>query len=165
MNSVVLSLGSNVGDRAANLTGAISQLLELPGTLAKKSSVYETAPWGNTDQRSFFNQVVEIETMLEADDLMKAILEIEKRMGRTRNKKWEPRVIDIDILFFNDVRLNSKGLVIPHPRLHERRFVLEPMCEILPGRIHPVFNKTVSSLLEELHDKGEVSLMKTIPGQ
>jgi len=160
MNKAVLSLGSNVGERGANLEKAILLLQKLPCSVIKKSSVYKTAPWGNTHQPAFYNQVLEVETNLEADELLKAILHTEKSMGRTRTQKWEPRIIDIDILFFNDMQINAPMLTVPHPHLHERRFVLKPLAEILPEKIHPVFMETVSQLLHELRDDGSVEKIK-----
>ncbi|CAN5523710.1 2-amino-4-hydroxy-6-hydroxymethyldihydropteridinediphosphokinase [soil metagenome] len=156
MNDVVISLGSNMGNRLTHLETAIQQLKELPCILIKKSDVYETAAWGNTDQPSFYNQVIEIETELEPVSLMENILMIEKKMGRIRNRKWEPRIIDIDILFYNDANIQSAILHVPHPHLHERRFVLQPLFEILPSKIHPVLKKTISEMLNELKDTDKV---------
>jgi len=162
MNTAVLSLGSNVGDRLDNLKKAIAHLKDLPGSLLKVSSVYETAPWGNTQQSSFYNQVIEIETTLTALELMERILSIEREMGRTRMKKWEPRIIDIDILFFSDEIIESKNLRIPHQHLHERRFILEPLNEIMPDFIHPVSKLKIHELLSDLTDDSSVEKLKTI---
>lgn len=161
MNDVVLSLGSNIGDRQSKLETAIQQLKELPCVLKKKSAVYETAAWGNTDQPSFYNQVIEIETELEPGTLMENILVIEQTMGRIRSRKWEPRIIDIDILFINDASIDTAVLQVPHPHLHERRFVLEPLFEILPSKIHPVLKKTVLEMLNELRDTDKVEKLLT----
>lgn len=164
MNTAVLSLGSNTGDRHANLDAAILLLKASDILPVKKSGIYATTPWGKTDQPFFFNQVIEAATELGADELMETILGIEKKLGRTRNEKWEPRILDIDILFFNDEIIRSETVTIPHPHLHERRFVLAPLAEILPGKIHPVFGKTVSALISELQDPGTVQKLKMIPG-
>ena len=165
MNSAVLSLGTNIGDRLSNLSKALMLLKELPSRILKKSSVYETAPWGNTKQASFYNQLIEIKTSIIADDLMDNILRIEKKMGRARIKKWEPRIIDIDILFFNDEIIERRNLRIPHQHLHERRFILEPLNEILPQHVHPVLNLTVQQLLDQLEDKSVVEKLKTVSQQ
>lgn len=163
MNSVVISLGSNVGDRLSNLMQAASWLEESGAEITKRSSVYETAPWGNTDQPSFYNQVMEIRAREDADEMMKIILSIEEKMGRKRTQKWEPRIIDIDILFFNDEQIHKDHLAVPHPHLHERRFVLVPLAEMMPGKIHPVFHKSVAQLLSSLEDESVVEKLKPMP--
>ena len=156
-NSVVLLLGSNMGNRLENLATAKKILQEkYDALLLKESSIYETAAWGNTNQPSFLNQVLMMETESNPDTLLKGILETENQIGRERKEKWEPRTIDIDILFFNDLILNSDKLVIPHPHLHERKFTLVPLAEIIPRWIHPVIQKSVLTLLNELNDSLEV---------
>ena len=162
MNIAVLSLGSNMGDRLSNLEKAIALLAGLPASVSKKSGVYETAAWGNTNQPSFYNQVLEIKTDLDAFSLMEKILMIEKKMGRVRIMKWEPRIIDIDILFFNDGQINTPELTIPHPFLHERKFVLEPLNEILPEKMHPTLKKSVSQLRSGLNEDTSVVKLITI---
>jgi len=162
MNSAVLSLGTNIGNRISNLSEALKLLMEMPCRVMKISSVYETAPWGNTDQPSFYNQVVQIETAATAEALMENILRIEKKMGRTRNKKWEPRIIDIDILFFNQEIIDHMNLRIPHRHLHERRFILEPLNEILPQLIHPELKLDMEHLLLQLDDSSVVEKLKTV---
>lgn len=162
MNNVVLSLGSNVGDRQSNLSAAINRISKIPAMLLKKSSVYQTAPWGNADQPDFYNQVVEIETAFEALPLMEKLLSIEASMGRKRNEKWEPRIIDIDILFFNEEILKTDKLTIPHKLLHERKFVLEPLYDILPDKNHPELQRNISSLLSDLTNGGMTEKFKMI---
>lgn len=162
MNKVVLSLGSNVGDRQSNLSAAINRIFEIPAMLLKKSSIYQTAPWGNKDQPDFFNQVLEIETALDAHALMEKLLSIEESMGRKRKEKWEPRIIDIDILFFNEEILETEKLTIPHKLLHERKFILEPLHEILPSKNHPILKKNISTLLIELAKAGVTEKFKMI---
>jgi 2-amino-4-hydroxy-6-hydroxymethyldihydropteridine diphosphokinase len=152
MNQAVLSLGSNVGDKLQHLYDAKKQLVENGSKIIKQSSVYETEAWGNKDQDAFYNEVIEVDTGMSTEWLMKLILYTEKSLGRTRDEKWAPRTIDIDILFFNDEIINQENLTIPHPHLHERKFVLIPLNEILPNLIHPVFKKTISQLLNELKD-------------
>ena len=142
-----LLLGSNLGDRLANLDEAKRQL----GNIVATSSVYETAAWGNTNQGSFLNQVVQINAKLYPEDLLKKIQDIEIGMGRRRVEKWGPRIIDIDILFYKDLVINTPDLVIPHPEIQNRRFTLVPLLE-LTNMVHPVLKKTISELLDECND-------------
>jgi 2-amino-4-hydroxy-6-hydroxymethyldihydropteridine diphosphokinase len=165
MNSAVLSLGTNLGNRLMNLAEALKLLRKMPCNILKISSIYETAPWGNTDQPSFYNQVIQIETAATAEVLMENILHIEKSMGRTRDKKWEPRIIDIDILFFNEEIIDRMNLRIPHQHLHERRFILEPLNEILPLLLHPEFKLEMKQLLDKLDDNSIVEKLKTVSPQ
>jgi 2-amino-4-hydroxy-6-hydroxymethyldihydropteridine diphosphokinase len=144
-----LSLGSNIGDRAANLREAIERLRSM-GNAGAVSSLYETEPIEFTKQPWFLNCVVEIETGLSPTKLLDGILEIEKQMGRHREKKKGPRNIDLDILFYGDEIVDGPELTIPHPAMHERRFVLAPLAEIAPEVRHPVSKKTVRELLESL---------------
>ncbi len=157
MDKSYLSLGSNRGDREANLEKAIKMLSDWAGNVIAESSLFETPPWKMADSTDFLNQVILLETDLTQGKLMETIFQIETILGRIRiQKKYEPRTIDIDILFFNDFIVNKDGLIIPHPLLQERRFVLEPMAEIAPEFIHPVFQKSVSKLLAECVDKSVV---------
>ncbi len=156
MNKVVLLLGSNLGERMVNLEKACHEIEQELGKVILRSSVYETAPWGNLDQEPFLNEVVKIDSSLNAGQMMERILAIETKMGRVRTKKWEPRIIDIDVLFFNDEIISTENLVVPHPSLHFRKFTLLPLTEIMPGYIHPVLEKSISNLLEEVNDSLEV---------
>ncbi len=144
-----LSLGSNLGGRDANLREAIRRLGEL-GTVEKVSSFYETEPVEFTEQPWFVNCAVELETNLSARELLNGLLAIEHAMGRERIQPKGPRLIDLDILLFADTVVHEHGLTIPHPAMHERRFVLEPLAEIAPQAWHPVFKKAVSGLLNSL---------------
>ena len=158
MNSVYLSLGSNRGNREQNLQQATGLLAEKAGKIAASSSVYETEPWRMDDNASFLNQVLLLETKLKAAALMDMLLAIETGMGRTRTKeKYEPRIIDIDILLFNTELMLTDKVVIPHPYLHQRKFVLAPLAEIAPGIIHPALKKTIEQLLLECDDRCNVS--------
>ena len=148
-NVAYLSLGSNIGDREAHLREAIRRL-ETTGKVSALSSFYETEPVDFTQQALFLNCAVRLETSLAASDLMSRLLEIERELGRERVLKKGPRTIDIDILLFGDLVVNSAELTIPHPAMAERRFVLEPLAEIAPGVVHPVLKKTVWKLLAEL---------------
>ncbi|MDP2387360.1 MAG: 2-amino-4-hydroxy-6-hydroxymethyldihydropteridine diphosphokinase [Bacteroidota bacterium] len=156
MNTVFLCLGGNLGNREENLKNAIQLIKSKLGTITARSSVYETASWGNADQPAFLNQVLELKTVLSANDVLDACLKIEKDLGRTRNIKWENRLIDIDILFFNTEIINQDELKIPHPLMHERMFVLKPLNEIAPHYVHPVYNKTVKELFESCSDQLKV---------
>ena len=148
-NTVYLSLGSNLGERAANLNAAINRLRSL-GEVLQVSSLYETEPVEFTAQPWFLNCAVELDTENTAQQLIEAILEIERQMGRTRTQKKGPRSIDIDILLFGNSMVDTKGLSIPHPGLQERRFVLEPLAEIAPGVRHPTLKKTIQELSDAL---------------
>lgn len=148
---VYLSLGSNLSDREANLNAAIERLRSL-GEVRSTSSFYETEPVDNTRQPWFLNCVVALETEKMPKQLLSAVLSIEQEMGRRRNcsQPKGPREIDIDILLFGKSVVDTKGLTIPHPAMHQRRFVLEPLAEIAPDERHPVFKRTARELLEAL---------------
>ena len=152
-----------MGWREIYLREAESYIEKEAGKIKKHSSVYETEAWGNENQAPFLNKVLEIETQLSAPHLMEGILSIEREIGRIRTeKKWAQRIIDIDILFFNDEIRESKMLVTPHFHLHKRKFTLIPLAEIAPDFVHPVFKKNVSQMLAECDDKLEVRLFQKI---
>ena len=153
MNKAYLLTGSNLGDREQYLATARSLINEQCGTIVSASSLYETAAWGKTDQPSFLNQALELETSLNARQLIHRILKAEKIMGRIRDEKYGPRLIDIDILLFNNEKHNYQFLKIPHPEMQNRRFALLPLAEIGPDIIHPVLNKTINELLKECTDE------------
>ncbi len=144
-----VSLGSNVGDRKGMLLEALGRLSNL-ASIAGVSSFYETEPVEVTDQPWFLNAVIALETEQSPEELMASVLQIEEAMGRRRVQKKGPRSIDIDILLFGDQVVNSSDVTIPHPAMHERRFVLEPLAEIAPYLQHPVLNKTTRELLDLL---------------
>jgi 2-amino-4-hydroxy-6-hydroxymethyldihydropteridine diphosphokinase len=156
MKQAFLLLGTNLGDRYKNLLSAMQYIACDEIEVEQTSSIYETAAWGKTDQQNFLNQVIEISTNLSSTALLEKILAIEKQIGRIRKEMWGERIIDIDILYYANEVIKSQRLVIPHPYLHERRFTLEPLHEIAPNFVHPVFNKTTSSLLNECKDLLEV---------
>jgi 2-amino-4-hydroxy-6-hydroxymethyldihydropteridine diphosphokinase len=158
MNTVYLSLGSNVGDREANLVRATEELARRGARIARQSSFYETEPLEIRDQAWFLNCALEAETGLTPQQLLEALLEIESEMGRHRSVKFGPRNIDIDILLFGASVVDSPALVIPHPRMAERRFVLVPMNEIAADVRHPVLKKTISELLDATADKSVVRM-------
>ena len=156
MNHAYLLTGGNLGNRKQYLAMAGVLINQHCGSIIKTSSLYETAAWGKTDQPAFLNQALEVYTSLNAKQLMRCILKVEKMMGRIRREKYGPRLIDIDILLFNNEKHNYSFLKLPHPEMQNRRFALLPLTEIAPGIIHPVFNKTITDLLNECEDKLEV---------
>ncbi len=152
MNTAFLLIGGNMGKRGEYLTTARSYIIDLCGPIINLSSVYETAAWGNTEQPGFLNQALEIQTIMNARQLIRKLLKIEKVMGRIRSQKLGPRSIDIDILLFNNERHDTSFLKIPHPELQNRRFALIPLVEIAPDIIHPVLRKKISELLTDCSD-------------
>ena len=182
MKDVFILLGSNRGDRKGFISKAIEMIDGLAGAVCKKSALYETEPWGFDDPVSFLNQVIEIETNLDPDDLLEKLLTIEAGLGRIRpfdgcgcgipsslatdikpGKTESPaffgRTIDLDILFYGQRLVFTDRLMIPHPRLHERKFALVPMNEISPVFVHPLLKKTISELLHDCKDQSRVTLV------
>ncbi len=149
---VYILLGSNLGNRQRYLDEAISGIEKNIAPLEQRSSVYQTASWGNTDQPEYLNQVVLLKSDIPAPDLLHRLLEIERKLGRERNEKWGARTIDIDMLFYGEEVIRIPGLSVPHPHLHERRFVLAPLAEIAPEWIHPVFKQSIKQILGNLKD-------------
>ncbi len=152
MVDVFLLLGSNLGNRVLLLKQAIEYIAEEIAPVIKQSAVYETQSWGKTDSPDYLNQVILIHTEVPAKTILQKVLNIEWRIGRVREEKWGPRLIDIDILFYGDKVIDEPELKVPHPELHKRRFTLEPLAEIAPGFIHPTLNKNILQLKSELKD-------------
>lgn len=157
----ILHLGTNQGARSTNLERAIQSIQDKIGKVTTQSSVYETAAWGKTDQSDFLNQTIIVETELNPTELLATIHQIEGELGRVRIEKWGPRVIDIDILFFEDKIIEKPQLTIPHPHLQNRNFVLIPTMEIAGDFIHPVLNMTIEELYLASRDTGEVYLLES----
>lgn len=158
MESVYLALGSNEGDRVLQLKTAINSIAAHCGPLLQLSPVYETAPWGVADQPDYLNMVIVVETSILPHQLLSALQEIEAGMHRVREERWGQRTIDIDILLYGNEVINTTDLVVPHPRIQDRLFVLVPMAAIAPDLIHPTLLKTVAELLSECKDELEVRL-------
>ena len=158
MFNAYIGLGSNLGNRIENCISALEEISNF--TVIKNiSSFYETEPMGVEDQPKFINAVAKVSTLLSPLNLLNALKEVERQLGRSRTERWGPRVIDLDLLLYEDFVLQSQELTIPHKELHRRRFVLEPLCEIEPWLEHPVLKKTLSTLLKELKDKRSVTLV------
>ena len=157
MNNIYLILGSNLGDRLELIEKGKEEVKKHIGSIVKKSSIYDTEPWGFVHKNTFFNQVICVQTNLNPHDLLEAIHKIENSLGRIReNSQYTARTIDIDILLYNDWIISSPELKIPHPKMLERRFVLEPLIEIAAEVEHPVEKKTLEQLLLECKDEMKV---------
>ena len=173
-----LGLGSNLENRDKNLATALRRLGEGPSRIGAEevpdgssagsspgkvqmlrvSSIYQTSPWGLEDQPDFLNCVLEVRTAMSPVDLLERVKDVEKEMGRQPGPRYGPRLIDVDILFFGDITVDQGDLQIPHPRLHQRAFVLVPLAELEPGLVHPTFHITASELAERLEGKHGVAL-------
>lgn len=163
MNTAYLSLGSNLGNRFEMLQDAVRMLQEEADfNVTQVSSVYETDPVGYTEQATFLNIVVEIQSQLSAEKILFICLETEQTLGRIREFRWGPRCIDLDILLFNEENIESEKLTVPHPRMHERGFVLVPLMELIPNGVHPVTGVSFREYAEG--QKEGVHLWKTIDG-
>lgn len=152
-NIVYLSLGSNMGDKKANLLKAIESISKLENTyIISQSTILETEPFGYKEQDNFLNACIGIKTLFFSDELLEELLKIEKDMGRERKIKWGPRIIDLDIIFFNKDIIEKENLIVPHPYMEVRNFVLNPLEEIIPNFVHPLLNKRITTLRKELQE-------------
>ena len=156
MNIVYLQLGSNLGQREQIISDAVQEIAKDVGDVNACSQIYESTPWRVDGQKSYLNQIIKVKTLFSAEDLLVAILKIENDLGRVRIEKWGERLIDIDIIFFNNEIIETVDLCIPHKHMHERNFVLVPLNEIAPFLIHPKYNKTVAELFDESNDTEKV---------
>ena len=161
MYKVYLLIGGNLGNRVENLKTAVNLLQIQAGNIMERSAIFETAAWGITDQASFLNQALLLETTYHPGHLLEIILKVETKMGRIRGEKNGPRVIDIDILFFDDLIISEPELTIPHPLIQYRRFALAPMKDLEPLLRHPVLMKTISELFDECPDTLEVHVYES----
>tara|TARA_B100001142_G_scaffold131569_1_gene133123 strand:- start:355 stop:840 length:486 start_codon:yes stop_codon:yes gene_type:complete len=152
MNIVFLQLGSNLGDRELLLREALVLINKKVGLVIDISKIYESTAWGVEKQTDYLNQIIKVETKLLASEVLSAILIIEEKLGRVRVKKWGERLIDIDILFYNNEIINTPSLCVPHKYMHKRMFVLVPLNEIAAEKIHPIYNKTIEFLMKECRD-------------
>ena len=159
MNNVFLLTGGNMGDRRKNLGLACNSIEQKVGRIVSISKIYETEAWGNQDQQSFLNQVLLLQSKFSAFEILQMVLDIEKSMGRERIIKFGPRLIDIDILFYNSDVISTPTLTIPHPEIPNRRFVLTPLAEIAPHFIHPILHQTMLDLLLDCKDSLKVTLL------
>jgi 2-amino-4-hydroxy-6-hydroxymethyldihydropteridine diphosphokinase len=155
-----LHLGSNQGDRKVQLARAIQMIEESIGPVLSSSAMYETDAWGKIDQNDFINIALEVEHYMTPNQLLKTVNKIEDQIGRIRLERWGPRLIDIDIIFIEDIVIDTEKLTIPHRLMHKRNFVLYPMVEIAAEFIHPVLNEYLSSILEDCEDETEVRRIK-----
>lgn len=156
MNTVYIELGGNMGNRLQLINSAKTLLSNLQCKITKQSSIYETPPWGFSADLNFYNQIITIDTILTHWELLIKLQEIEHSLGRVRGEeRYQSRTMDIDILFFNNDIIDEKELIIPHPRLHLRKFVLIPLNEIAPNLIHPVQKISINQLLEQCSDNSE----------
>jgi 2-amino-4-hydroxy-6-hydroxymethyldihydropteridine diphosphokinase len=158
MKTLFLGLGTNLGNRETNLENAIALIDEQIGSVIKTSSVYETPPWGFDAENDFLNMVLCVGTELSPDEIMKKITAIESGMGRERGQdRYSSRIIDIDILLYDDLVTSGNGIKIPHRLMHERRFVLVPLCEIAPDIVHPVLKQNIMFLLKTCRDRSKIT--------
>ncbi len=160
MSSIYISLGSNQGDRIRHLEDALQILQERDIRVVRKSPYYLSKAWGNQDQPDFINQVVEVATEYDASVLLSCLLATEREMGRVRTGKWQPRSIDLDLLFYHDEIFETPGIQVPHPRVQDRNFILTPMMDLKPDLVHPVLGKTIQELYLDCEDQLEVLMFE-----
>jgi len=158
-HTAFLLTGGNIGDRFEHLSKAKELIDKEAGKVIKYSGYYETKAWGKEDQADFLNQAIELETDLSPEDLLQVLLKIETSLGRTRDQKWDARIIDIDILLYDDEIIETDDLCVPHKYMHERNFTLIPLLEIAGEKEHPILKKTIETLYWESKDNLEVYLL------
>ncbi|EPY2302682.1 2-amino-4-hydroxy-6-hydroxymethyldihydropteridine pyrophosphokinase [Clostridium sporogenes] len=150
MHTAYVAFGSNIGEKESYIKRALEKIEKRGMKIIKVSPIYETEPYGVLDQDSFLNGVVKIETNLTPENLIEVLLDIEKQLDRVRERRWGPRTIDLDIIFYDDLIINKNNLIIPHKDMENREFVLKPLCDIDENFIHPVLKKSVKQLYDEL---------------
>jgi len=155
-NNAVVLLGSNLGNKSLYLEIALNKILERIGIIENLSSIYESTAWGIEDQPTFINQVVCIQTNFSAHETLNHLLDLEKEMGRIRSQKWGPRIIDLDLLYFNNEISTNESCIIPHPSIAARKFTLVPLVEVIPNFVHPICQLNQKELLALCNDKGIV---------
>ncbi|MBX6379546.1 MAG: 2-amino-4-hydroxy-6-hydroxymethyldihydropteridine diphosphokinase [Thermoflavifilum aggregans] len=163
MSDIILLLGGNLGDRYAYLQKATAAIQTRMGEVVEVSAIYETACWGGDQQPDYLNQALRIQTTLLPEQVLDAALGIEAELGRVRTRMWEPRVMDIDLIFYDRLVYHSERLILPHPRIAVRKFVLIPLAELIPGYIHPVYHKSIAELLSLCPDPSAVKYWKPHP--
>ncbi|WP_258104014.1 2-amino-4-hydroxy-6-hydroxymethyldihydropteridine diphosphokinase [Marinoscillum sp. MHG1-6] len=161
MKGIFILLGSNLGNRSENFQKAIELLEAKHIPTISTSSIYETEPWGNPNQDWFLNMVIEVDTVLTPKELLNVCLDTEVQMGRERIEKWGARIIDIDILYFNDEKIDTDNLRIPHPGIAMRRFTLLPLCDLIPSESHPILSLTQKEMLAVCPDELECRKVST----
>ncbi|QED45910.1 2-amino-4-hydroxy-6-hydroxymethyldihydropteridine diphosphokinase [Cytobacillus dafuensis] len=165
-NDAYIALGSNIGNRFENIKAAITSIEAAPKIkVVKTSSIYETDPVGYEEQDQFLNMVIQVRTDLTSTELLDVCLEIEKKLGRKRDIRWGPRTIDLDILLYNQENINSEKLIVPHPRMHERAFVIIPLLEIQSGTKIPTMETPLQTVLEDIPDREGVRIWKQKNGE
>jgi 2-amino-4-hydroxy-6-hydroxymethyldihydropteridine diphosphokinase len=153
MIDVYLLLGSNLGNREWFLERAGQEIEQAIAPIKKRSTIHQTPAWGKTDEPDYLNQALMLQTDMPAKDILQTILAIELVLGRERKEKWGSRTIDIDILLYGDEVISEPGLIVPHPQLHKRKFAMEPLIEIAPKLVHPIFNRTIAELNHVVNDR------------
>jgi 2-amino-4-hydroxy-6-hydroxymethyldihydropteridine diphosphokinase len=159
MKGIYLILGSNLGDKFLSVQRATNLIRKMIGEVEAESSIYDTEPWGYEKQPNYLNKVIKLNTTLPPDELLQKINSIENEFGRKRKEKWHERILDVDILYYQDRVIKTGDLEIPHPQIANRRFALIPLCEIAPEEKHPVTGKTQKQMLEECNDTLQVNKM------
>lgn len=160
MIKLYILLGGNLGDKQKVFSEAKARLKELIGQITAQSAIYETEPWGFESEDIFWNQVLEISTALSPEKALEQTQQIERELGRIRKaNQYDSRIIDIDILFYGDQIIKTENLIVPHPRIQERKFALVPLCEIAPELFHPIFQKSIRQLLDECQDSLSVEIV------
>lgn len=152
MNGIYLILGSNLGDKFLAIQYAIRHIRQKIGPVEAESSYYDTQPWGYRHQANYLNKAIKVQTLMSPGELLEQLMAIEREFGRVRKEKWRERTLDIDILYYFDVAIKQDNLVIPHPEIPNRLFVLVPMCEIAPEELHPISGKSQKQMLDECPD-------------